>query len=101
MGIVLEDFTLSLVRVHTFFRAELEVERNTTKALKCKKISGELFFASAFCCSSMIFVAYTSLYPHLYQDLRRSCPGIPGGAIRGWASSSWYAQNEDISILIG
>jgi hypothetical protein len=43
-GTVLEDFTLSLVRVHTFCRAELEEERNTTKALKCEKISGELFF---------------------------------------------------------
>ena len=30
---VLEDFTLSLVRVHTFCRAELEEERNTTKVL--------------------------------------------------------------------
>ena len=44
LGTVLEDFTLSLVRVHTFCRAELEEERNTTKALKCEKISGELFF---------------------------------------------------------
>ena len=40
LGTVLEDFTLSLVRVHTFCRAELEEERNTTKALKCEKISG-------------------------------------------------------------
>ena len=35
------------------------------------------------------------------KTLRRSCPGIPGGAIRGWASSSWSAQNADMSILIG
>ena len=44
LGTVLEGFTLSLVRVHTFCRAELEEERNTTKALKCEKISGELIF---------------------------------------------------------
>ena len=44
LGTVLEDFTLSLVRAHTFCRAELEEEWNTTKALKCEKISGELFF---------------------------------------------------------
>jgi hypothetical protein len=52
LGTVLEDFTLSLVRVHTFCRAELEEERNTTKALKCEKISGELFF----CVSILLFI---------------------------------------------
>jgi hypothetical protein len=48
LGSALEDFTLSLVRVHTFYRVELEVERNTTKAFQSEKISGELFFALAF-----------------------------------------------------
>jgi len=52
LGTVLEDFTLSLVRVHTFCRAELEEERNTMKALKCKKISGELLF----CISILLFI---------------------------------------------
>ncbi len=51
-GTVLENFTLSLVRVHTFCRAELEEERNTTKALKCEKKSGELFF----CISILLFI---------------------------------------------
>ncbi len=50
LGSALEDFTLSLVRVHTFCKAELEVERNTTKALWSEKIYGELFFTLAFCC---------------------------------------------------
>ena len=49
LGSALEDFTLSLVRVHTFCRVELEVERNTTKALRSEKIYGELLFALEFC----------------------------------------------------
>jgi hypothetical protein len=48
LGTVLEDFTLSLVHVHTFCKAELEEEQNTMTALWCKKISVELFFVSAF-----------------------------------------------------
>jgi hypothetical protein len=46
LGTVLEDFTLSLVCVHIFCKAELEEERNTTKALRSKKISGEYFYIS-------------------------------------------------------
>jgi hypothetical protein len=53
LGSALEDFTLSLVHVHTFCKAELEEERNTTKALRSEKIDGELFFALAFCCSTI------------------------------------------------
>ena len=53
LGSALEDFTLSLVRVHTFCRAELEVERNTAKALRSENITGELFlfcFNHSFAC---------------------------------------------------
>jgi hypothetical protein len=53
LGSALEDFILSLVCVHTFCKAELEEEWNTTKALWSEKIDGELFFALAFCCSTI------------------------------------------------
>ena len=112
LGTVIEVLTLSLVRVHTFCRAELEEERNTTKALKYKKISGELFLAeeednraALSLPPPPITVATVALTPLCIiifsKTLRRSCPGIPGDAIRGWASSSWSVKNADISILIG
>jgi hypothetical protein len=96
LGTVLEDFTLSLVRVHTFCRAEFEEERNTTKALSARRYLVSCFFASAFCCSYLLLKPLCILI--FTKTLRRSCPGIPGGAIRGWASSSWSVQNADISI---
>ncbi len=58
LGSALEDFTLSLVRVHTFFKAELEEEGNTTKALRSEKIDGELFFALAFCYSTICWLTH-------------------------------------------
>ena len=54
LGSALEGFTFSLVRVHTFCMAELEVERNTTKALRTEKICGELFFALTFCFNHLL-----------------------------------------------
>jgi hypothetical protein len=53
LGSALEDFILSLVHVHTFCKAELEEEQNTTKTLRSKEIDGELFFALAFRCSTI------------------------------------------------
>jgi hypothetical protein len=41
LGSALSDFTVALVRVHTFCKAELEAERSTRKALKSEQISGE------------------------------------------------------------
>jgi hypothetical protein len=41
LGSALLEFTMALVRVHTFCKAELEEERNTRKALKSEQISGE------------------------------------------------------------
>ncbi len=71
LGSALEDFTLSLVRVHTFCRAELEVERNTAKALRSKKITGEFFLF----CFNHSFTGNTSLYPsYLYQDTEMKLP---------------------------
>jgi hypothetical protein len=40
LGKALYNFTLSIARVHTFYRTELEEEQNTTKALK-SEIFGE------------------------------------------------------------
>ena len=41
LGSALSEFTVALVRVHTFCKAELEAERNTKKALNSERISGE------------------------------------------------------------
>ena len=41
LGSALSEFTVALVQVHTFCKAELEAERNTRKALNSERISGE------------------------------------------------------------
>jgi len=41
LGSALSNFTVALLRVHTFCKAELELERSTRKALKSEQISGE------------------------------------------------------------
>jgi hypothetical protein len=41
LGSVLLEFTMALVQIHTFCKAELEEERNTRKALKSEQISDE------------------------------------------------------------
>jgi hypothetical protein len=41
LGSTLLEFTMVLVPVHTFCKAELEEERNTRKTLKSEKKSGE------------------------------------------------------------
>ncbi len=41
LGSALSEFTVALVRVHPFCKAELEAERNTRNTLNCERISGE------------------------------------------------------------
>ncbi len=115
LGSALEDFTLSLVCVHTFCRAELEVERNTTKALRSEKISGELFFVLAFCFDHS-FVGNTSLDPfYLYQDTEMKLPWDTRGCYQrmggkqflvctkcGHKYNDWLSKNnieEKIKVL--
>jgi hypothetical protein len=93
LGTALRNFTLSLVCVLPFCKAELEVERNTTKA----------YLVSIFCISILLFnlSLLTCCIVTLTKTMQLSCPGIPGGAIREWASSSWSAPSVAITILIG
>ena len=69
LGSALEGFTLSLVRVHTICMAELEMERNTAKALRSEKISGKFFSVLAFCFNHL-FVTRLCILTFFSKTLR-------------------------------
>jgi hypothetical protein len=64
---VLEDFTLSLVRVHTFSKAELEEEQNTSKALWFGKKTGKFVLCQHS--ADQPFIAHMPLYPNASKFL--------------------------------
>ncbi len=62
LGTALEDFTLSLVHIHTICKAELEEERNTTTALRSKKISGKYFCVSILLFNLVLLTCCVIIY---------------------------------------